>query len=150
MLTGAGLGSSREAGAPRPELSPWVPIRDTGPLLLTLRRRKASGDSSRGETRNLGGPVPGERTGEGTVGSRQLSNDWEGHLAMGRIWEQSWEPGAPKSVQAEAVMPVDVDGGCRVGVGGEWTLRQRHDAELCAHMNGGDGQCQLPTEAHGS
>lgn len=84
------------------------------------------------------------------MGSRQLSNDWEGHLAMGRIWEQSWEPGAPKSVQAEAVMPVDVDGGCRVGVGGEWTLRQRHDAELCAHMNGGDGQCQLPTEAHGS
>lgn len=52
------------------------------------------------------------------VGSRQLSNDWEGHLAMGRIWEQSWEPGAPESVQAEAVMPVDVDGGCRVGVGG--------------------------------
>ena len=93
MLTGAGLGSSREAGAPRPELSPWVPIRDTGPLLPTLRRRKASGDSSRGETRNLGGPVPGERTGEGTVGSRQLSNDWEGHLATGRIWEQSWEPG---------------------------------------------------------
>ena len=53
----------------------------------------------------------------------------------------------PPSVQAEAVMPVDVDGGCRVGVGGEWTLRQRHDAELCANMTGGDGQRRLPTQA---
>ena len=83
------------------------------------------------------------------VGSRQLSNDWEGHLAMGRIWEQSWEPRAPRAVQVEAVMPADVEGGCRVGVEGEWTLRQRHDAELCAHMTGGDGQRQLPTQAHG-